>query len=1651
VGRLIHRTVEHQTSERPDAVAVTFGDEHLTYRALDDRANQLAHALVAAGIRRDEPVAICLDKSLDMVVAQLGILKAGAAFVPIAPSLPAKRIASMMTDARARVVIGHAAWQSLFANVRTMWLDTERTHIESFPTSRPEVAVCGDNLAYIVYTSGSTGRPKGVSVTHDGAMGWLAGAQARIASLDSSDVYLHLQSFSFDLSLHDLFWPLFAGARVVLISEAERRDPLLIIDVIRGRGVTTISPVPTLLRGLVSEEALSRCSSLRRVNVGGEALPIELVRDYYARLPDVPLTNMYGPTECSIGISYWPCPKEPVAIAFGRDWPDTGLLVLDERLDPVPDGVEGELYISGRQVARGYTNAPQLTADRFIPDPFSRFGGRMYRTGDRVRRWHDGSLEFIGRVDHQVKIRGFRVELGEIERAIAGHPLVRETVVVARQRGGAGDQQLVAYIVPTGGGVETDALRAHVGSLVPDYMVPSAFVTLDALPLTASGKLDRAALPLPAPETLVTAGGQPRTGLQATVAAAWAEALALPGIGIDDDVFHLGASSMAAMRVLSRLRRDLGLAIPAAMITAARTVASLASALGELRPGEHHDIGRAPRDRPLPLSYGQETIWLHAMASPGSMYNEPFSVRIHSALDVATLARAFGEVMMRHEILRTTFASVGGEPVQTIHDGAPFELPFVDLGGLHESERWRRAVELATQQARQPFELSRLPLIRAIVFKLGDDDHVLFGVAHHAICDAVSMFDVLPRELERAYRALRTGVALPPPPPLQYADYAVWQRTSDFRDVFGNDLEYWKSQLADLPTLDLPTDRARPAAPTSEGDRICIDLSHDLSTRLRALARDRGVSLFVVLAAAFDVLLSRYTGQDEIVIGTQVDRRDRPELEHVFGYFLNTLVLRTDVSDDPTFGELLSQVSATVQGALAHQALPFARVVEAVKPSRKPGQHPLFQVMFILEPGTTGLPPGWSVGQRDFHGGFAHFDLTFELDDRPEGIIGRIEYSTELFNRTTVERLAASYQRLLDSASRDVEQRVSRLPLLEDPERSALLARWNPEEHPYGPAHMIHRAVEAQVDATPDAVAITLGAQQLTYRALDERANQVAQALVAVGVRRDERVAVCLERSIDMIVLLLGILKAGGAFVPIVPSLPRERVTSMMTDAGARVVVGHAQWQGLFDGVRTLWLDADRARVQSLPTRRPDVTTCGDNLAYVLFTSGSTGRPKGVMVTHDAIMNELLAAQALTGPLDGSDVYIHLAAFSFDLSVHDIFWPLSQGARLVLVAEGEQRDPPRILEIIREQKVTTVFPVPSMLRAFVAEPGLERCTSLRRVIVGGEALRPELVRDFYARLPHVPLTNMYGPTECAMAVSQWRCPADAVGIALGRDWPDTSLYILDEHLEPVPVGVAGELYISGRQVTRGYANAPHLTADRFVPDPWSQIGRRMYRTGDRVRRWEDGDLEFVGRADDQVKIRGLRIELAEIESALASHPAVRDAVVIVRERQSLDHQLVAYVLARAGGIDAADLRRHLAALVPDYMVPSAFVTMDAFPVSASGKVDRKALPAPPSPSALERVEPRTALEEVLAAVWRDVLEVDQIGAFDDFFELGGHSLLAVRVLAQVVELFECTLPMSSFFRASTLAELAVEVSKMLPPGRADELSHLILEASVAGE
>ncbi|BET96664.1 non-ribosomal peptide synthetase [Xenorhabdus sp. TCT-1] len=1673
---LIHQLVEAQALQRPHATAVICERQTLSYEALNRYANRLAHHLIALGVRPDDRVAICIERSLEMVVGLLAILKAGGAYVPLNPAYPTERLAYMLQDAAPVVLLTRSAQlNTLPDTVPTVLLDPLFDHQQpiwaSQPTDNPDVQAQGltsRHLAYVIYTSGSTGQPKGVMVEHRNVVSLII--NNGFADMGPDDCIAHCANVSFDAATWEVWAGLVHGARILLIPEKILLQPTLFGQCLSSEGISALF-LTTALFNQYANLIGSALSGLRYVLFGGEQADTRPAIHLRTAYPPKHLLHVYGPTETTTFATAYEIPAitdQDVdgKIPVGHPIANTQIYILDTRGQPVPVGVAGEIHIAGDGVARGYLNRPELTAEHFLADPFSSEpDARMYKTGDLGCWRSDGNIDYLGRNDFQVKLRGFRIELGEIEAKLSQCDGVREAVVLAREDA-PGQKRLVAYLLPQKGAELVPAeLRRQLARHLADYMLPGAFITLDAFPLTPNGKLDRRALPAPDLASVVVRDYAAPVGeTEIALAEIWQNLLGLEHVGRYDHFFELGGHSLLAVQLAARIRQQLARELPLQQLFDQPLLIDLALALTDTAIISQVNIPVADRSQPLPLSFAQQRLWFLAQLDPAASlaYHIPMALRLTGQLHRPALTRALDHLVARHESLRTRFVLVSGQPCQHIEPAdIGFALSYQDLRPLTPDARSNHITELTDREAQTPFDFIQGPLLRGHLLQLTNDEQLLLLTQHHIISDGWSI-GILLHELSTLYCAILDGQDVPLPPlPVQYADYAVWQRGELQEATLTAQRDFWYVRLAGAPALlTLPTDRPRPAVQSYVGSRIPVHIDAALLASLKELGQRHNTTLFMTVLSAWSIVLTRLSGQEDIIIGTPVANRPHHELEGLIGFFVNTLALRITLDDSICVADLLAQVREHAFAAYAHQDLPFEQVVEALQPERSLSYSPIFQVMLALnntpqhlslqEPTLPDLQ--LSLVEQTHHS--AHFDLTLSLTETEAGLTGELAYAVDLFDATTIERMVGYLANVLTAMVTDETQRIVTLPMLSASERQQLLTGFNATRMDFPQATLIHSLFEAQAAQHSEAIAAVFGEQTISYGELNRRANQLAHYLIRLGVRPDDRIAICVERSLEMVVGLLAILKAGGAYVPLDPVYPAERLAYMLEDAAPVALLTQTTLcDKLNSPLPVVLLDNPEPSLAIQPTDNPNVQALGltsHHLAYVIYTSGSTGTPKGVMVEH-ANVTRLLAATQARFQFDDQDVWTLFHSFAFDFSVWELWGALAYGGRLIIISAECARSPQLFYSLLCREHVTILNQTPSAFRQLIPAQDATAHT-LRCIIFGGEALELHTLAPWVERNPttQTRLVNMYGITEITVhATYRELMEADihsGRGSLIGQPLADLRIYILDTYGHPVPPGVAGEIYIAGAGVARGYLNRSELTAERFLTDPFSsEPDARLYKTGDLGRWLPDGNIEYLGRNDFQVKLRGFRIELGEIEAQLTLCDGVREAVVLAREDEPDQKRLVAYLLPQAGiELVPAELRQQLAQHLADYMLPSAFVTLDTFPLTPNGKLNRQALPAPDLSAVVTRSyeTPVGETEIALAQIWQKLLGLKQISRHDHFFELGGHSLMIVSLIEELRNL-GWQLDVRSVFVAPVLIAMAQAIQRevstfVIPPSRIPE-------------
>ncbi|MFJ2590897.1 amino acid adenylation domain-containing protein [Streptomyces sp. NPDC087538] len=1615
-----------QAARTPDATALVDEDRDLTFAELDEITNRLAHHLINAGVGRHDVVAVLMERSTDLLTALLAVVKAGAVYAPLNTTDPDSRLVQILADTRAPVVLTDQALSDhqvvLDADAQVIVLG-DTTDLAGLPATVPSRTIHPDQPVYAMFTSGSTGVPKGVAVTHRNVAD--LAAQTMYANGNHRRVLFHSPA-AFDASTYEIWVPWLNGSTVV-VAPRGHLAPADYRRLLTEHRVTALWMTAGLFR-VMAEEAPGAFAGVREVWAGGDVVPPEAVRRVMDHCPDTTVVNGYGPTETTTFATTHRIHR-PLdyagAIPIGEPLDNHRLYVLDAALRLVPPGAPGELYIAGAGLAQGYLNRASLTADRFVADPYGPAGTRMYRTGDLVRWNLEGSLEYLGRADQQVKLRGFRIELGEIESALTAQEAVGQATVVVREDR-PGDKRLAAYLVAAEGArIDTDAVHREISGALPEYMVPSAFVVLDEIPLTTNGKVDRRALP--APQQLADTGGRaPRTPAEEVLCGLFAAVLGLPSVTIDDHFFRRGGHSLLATRLISRIRAVWETEITIRDLFQYATVAQLAERIAAEGSGERRPALMA-EERPeiVPLSSAQQRLWfLDQMEGPSATYNIPLALRLKGPLDHRALQLSLTDVTTRHEGLRTVFPTHEGTPHQHILPPTATELPLVTTT---EEELTGRLADLAGQT----FDLaSELP-IRAQLLKLGAEDHVLMLVIHHIASDGWSNGPLF-RDLATAYAARTEGTAPEwEPLPVQYADYSLWQQRILERDE-ERQLDHWRGVLADLPEeATLPADHARPAVASNRGRTHAVHCPAELHNALMSLAQDTGTTLFMVAQAAVATLLSRSGAGHDIPLGSPVAGRTDQKLDDLVGFFVNTLVLRTDTSGDPSFRELLTRVRETDLAAWAHQDLPFDRLVEALNPERTTARHPLFQVMLTVgdtsdeAPRLAGLESEFAIPPVSV----AKFDLTFAFaenraaDGRPDGLDIMIEYTTDLYDARTVEATADRLVRLLTGAVANPDLPLAELEMVSGPERERL-REWS-GARTSAPGLGLDALFTAQAARTPHQVALIHEEQQVTYEELDIWSNRLARHLTARGVTPGSIVAIHLERSPQLIAALLAALKAGAGYTLLDPQFPADRLNTVLGQTDPAALVTQAHLTALSTPATLIDLTAEIPAITTLPGTPVETGGHPESIACVMFTSGSTGVPKGVAASHRALAATFIGPDYLDfGP---GQTYLQSSPVSWDAFALEVFGPLLHGGVCVL-QPGQHTDPHQIAELVERHAITTLQMSASLFNHMLDEhPAV--FSRIKEAMTAGEAASPAHTAKALADHPHLHLVNGYGPAESMGFTTTHTLTGPAPAIPIGRPIAGKHAYVLDENLRMLPPGVPGELYVAGHGLAHGYIGQPALSAERFVADPHGAPGSRMYRTGDLARWSQDGALEYFGRADQQIKLRGFRIEPGEIESALLRHPTLAQVAVLIREDRPGDKRLVAYVVPTEGSRpDLPELRRHAVAALPEYMVPATFVPLEALPLTVNGKLDRRALPEPPQADTAGGREPRTPAEEVLCGLFADVLGLTSVTIDDHFFQLGGHSLLATRLIGRIRSIWDTRVTIRDLFQYPTPVLLAEHIA-----------------------
>jgi amino acid adenylation domain-containing protein len=1631
----VHRIFEEYVETTPDAIAIKYASGELTYCELNRIANAVAHHLLTFCLPAGSFIAVFAPGSPLGIAAFLGILKAGYAYLPIDAGEPAERLKSTLNFADSTVLLSTHALREQVGSIDIPHLTELERFVSSATDESPDVVVKADDPAYLMFTSGSTGEPKGAVIPHRGIARLVKNTD--YIQWRSDEVFLQVSPLSFDGSTFEIWGALLNGASLALLPPG-RRDPEEICSAIRCYGVTTVVLTAALFPFMIDEH-LDALRPLRQLKVAGDVPSPAHVERLLKSQPHLHLVNAYGPTENSVmtcGHTIQASLLDGGAIPIGKPIANTRVFILDEFQQPVPCGVVGELYAAGDGLALGYLNAPVLTRENFVGLQFEELGTvRAYRTGDMARYRSDGVIEFLGRRDKQIKLRGYRIELGEIEQALLSVPSVRAAVVSTRIWPD-GDKRLVAYVAPTDqSGLNTQALRAALKKILPSYQIPGSFVTIFEVPRTTNGKVDYAALELFPLEFCEDRQNlrPPSTRIERTLTAIFAELLKVQSISVEDDFFVLGGHSLLVMQLISRISAALAVKVSVATVFQNATVEALSGKIEALMATSNPaPVALRPpdgnRDLEYPLSRSQRRLWFLNQLDPDNVvYNIAIALTIDGPLRREVLEKSLRLLVERHESLRTRFVPKDGVPHAIVEDARDWQAEFVDYSFLPPDMQQDQVLSFAQEAARKRFSLDLESLFRAILLRKSPHQHVLVLVMHHIISDGWSM-GVLAGEISSIYQSLAKGRECPLEPlRFQFRDFVAWeQRESELS--YAADLEYWQQQLGgDLPLLDLPPDHVRPALQTFNGKRVSTYISPDLADQLQKVGRGQNATFFMVLLAAFKVLLLQYSGQEDILLGTPTAGRLKHDFEGLIGFFVNSLVLRTDLSGNPSFAELVQRVRKTSLEAFEHQSVPFDQLVEVLQPDRSLDRSPIFQVMFTLQ--NTPLPrlrlDDLEMKPLEFQSLQARYDLAVDVYLFEGKFRCDFEFNTDIYEEETVLQMQRHYLRLLNSVASAPATPIRSLSLLSEFERCQIVEEWNRTSVPANPYATVGEWFQAQAAKSPAATAVVFGERTLTYAELDAQSNKLASILRSHGVARRTVVGVFLHRSHEMVVALLGIIKAGGAYLPLDPQLPAQRIEFLIADAAVPLIVTETDLRDTLadSGAALLMIDQISESVEQPLTNKPNP----EDLAYLIYTSGSTGNPKGTEVSHGALVN-LLASMLREPGLKSEDTLVAITTLSFDIAELEIFGPLVCGATLVVASSEQVLDPELLAGLLEESAATVMQATPSTWRMLVESGWMGRATL--RMWCGGEALRPDLAESLLARGRE--LWNLYGPTETTIWSAAHRVKTGENPILIGRPIGNTRMYILDPEGQPVPVGVPGELYIAGAGVARGYWRRPELTETRFLPDPFDPVpGRRMYRTGDLARYRRDGQIQLIGRTDHQIKLRGHRIELGEVEVVIERHPEVLQAVVDLHGEGN-GQQLIAYIKQSGDSMGTGNLRSWLQELLPDYMVPSSFIALDEIPLTTNGKVDRKQLPKPKASTretSTPIASPRNRLEEQLVQIWSEILGVDRVGVRDNFFDLGGHSLLLIRVHARLRQEFDSDVAVIDLFRFPTIESMASRLNR----------------------
>lgn len=1649
---------ERQVAQHQNAIAIEEEGQCFTYGNLQQRANKLANYLLANGLQEKDVVAIFCARGYELVVAMLAVVKAGGAYLPIDISTPNTRLKHMVEDAeprfvlsQERIIAAHKNSQTILPNI--VCIDSDWRRVVSYSALLDVRPYAPQAPVYIIYTSGSTGLPKGVVVPEVGICNLVSWHAAEYFQQDTTVRMGQVAGAAFDAAAWEIWATLCAGASLIIAPEDARISAKEMVGWIAENEITHLF-LPTPLAEAVFAEPLPQNWSLNTLFTGGDKL-----NQFPPQQRSFKLINAYGPTECSVVATAGEIKSESDyggLPPIGRPINNVHVYILDKTQQVVPVGVMGELYIGGTGVAKGYLNNEDLNEEKFLENPYA--PGKLYRTGDLARWLPNGEIAYCGRIDQQVQVRGFRVELGEIENALNKLPGIKESLV-RLNKSHSGKESLCAYLVMSAdSNVSSDknVLTRALKNTLPDYMLPADYCVIDTIPLTANGKIDETKLPPVTPYTEI--GGQelyfeaPSTKTEKDIFKIWETVLGNAQFGVTNNFFQIGGHSLLATKVMARMRETFNKNLPLRLIFDNPSIAELGEIIDSETASTTNSLPalrRVSRDQPLALSFSQERLWvLDRLESGASKYNSASAYNISSAfslrgeLDLNALSFAFSQLIKRHEILRTTFSSAGTEIAQCITSAYPWLFTIEDVC-LEPQQKQLDAIALLQQQEisrafdlEEGVEARRTRLIRTRLLKRAEDHFVLFITLHHIIADGWSV-EIISQELSYFYRQyLDNGEALFTPLPelaIQYADYAMWQKQCLQEQRIKKPLAYWQQHLAGVEALELTTDYPRPSQQTYTGAALNTHIPEALTQKIEQFSKQEGLTPFVILICAYKILLSRYTGQADVCVGTPLAQRPVQETEALIGFFINTLPLRSVISEKQSYRDALKTEHHTILDAFEYQDIPFERIVEALNLPRDLSRSPVFQTLFSFQKSDLQNSlklQGLQVEQLPQKNTASQFEISLAITETQDGLLARYDYNTDLFSEQSIARFSRHFENVLDSLLENPDCALSEINFLSQQEYQQQIVEWNNTEKEYPKTEALHVLFEQQVKQTPNSPALCFEQQELSYAKLDRQANQLAHFLIASGVETNQPVAVCMQRSVELVICLYAILKSGAAYLPLDTSSPRDRLQDMLDDAGATILItDNNVGLPLLEAKHKIIYTDIQENINDQPETNPAIINSADDLAYVIYTSGSTGKPKGVAVPHRGVINRLLWMQDAY-PLTDNDVVLQKTPYSFDVSVWEFFWPLFTGAKLVIAKPEGHKDPDYLCQLIQQQQVTTLHFVPSMLSLFLSNNSASACRSLQTVFCSGEALKVEHSRQFFSSLPKSRLINLYGPTEASIDVSVWECKKEHAHsrIPIGKPIANTQLYILNEFHQPVATGVPGELYIGGAGLAKGYLGQATLTAERFIDSPFANTpGEKLYKTGDKVRFLPDGNIDYLGRMDFQVKLRGLRIELGEIENQLDSLAFIKESVVVLATHNNEQH-LVAYISSDEE-VESAFIKKLLANKLPDYMLPSAIIRLAELPLSPNGKVDRKALPLWQMDRKKQTifVAPRNASEVFIAQLWCDFLKLDTVGVLDNFFELGGHSLLATQIVSRIRERYEVEISLAKLFEKPTVEALAMAV------------------------